>query len=175
MTGCGDFFHTGENRITNGALRTGFMTSLGAGSGLFRNFNRGMPGCVDCFGLGCIANCAGVGLDTGVLAGSGGGDHAGIPAVALRRNFFLCNKHFIANRAMFAFGLAGCGAGSCNSFVDDLGVSLGGNSRAGAYFLAAILAVGVAGVAGLGAGCFLRVADFGIFMIAGLGSSPHTV
>ena len=76
---------------------------------------------------------------------------------------------------MFAFGLAGCGAGSCNSFVDDLGMSLGGNSRAGAYFLAAILAVGVAGVAILGAGCVLRVADFGIFMIAGLGSSPHTV
>ena len=54
-------------------------------------------------------------------------------------------------------------------------MSLGGNSRAGAYFLAAILAVGVAGIAGHGAGCVLRVADFGIFMIAGLGSSPHTV
>ena len=54
-------------------------------------------------------------------------------------------------------------------------MSLGENSRAGAYFLAAILAVGVAGVAILGAGCVLRVADFGIFMIAGLGSSPHTV
>ena len=110
------------------------MTGLGAGSGLFRNFNRSMSSRVDCFSLGCIANCAGVGLDTGVLTGGSGRDLALIPAVAL-----------------------------------------GGNSRAGAYFLAAILAVGVAGVAILGAGCVLRVADFGIFMIAGLGSSPHTV
>ena len=54
-------------------------------------------------------------------------------------------------------------------------MTLSGNSRAGAYFLAAILAVGVAGIAGHGAGCVLGVADFGIFMIAGLGSSPpHT-
>lgn len=93
----------------------------------------------------------------------------------LGRDNFLCNKNLIADGAVFTLSLAGCGAGSCNSFVDDLGMSLGGNSRAGAYFLAAILAVGVAGVAGLGAGCVLRVADFGIFMIAGLGSSPHTV
>ena len=175
MTGCGDFFHTGEDCLTNGALRTGFMTSLGAGSGLFRNFNRGMPGCVDCFGLGCIANCAGVGLDTGVLTGRGGRDLALIPSVTLGGNLFLRFDNRSADRAVRAFGLAGCGAGSCNSFVDDLGMSLGENSRAGAYFLAAILAVGVAGVAILGAGCVLRVADFGIFMIAGLGSSPHTV
>ena len=171
----GDLFHTGDDRAADGALCTSLMTGFRAGGRLFSNINRDMPGCVDCFGLGCIANCAGVGLDTGVLTGRGGRDLALIPAVALCRNFFLCNKHFIANRAMFAFGLAGYGAGSCNSFVDDLGMSLGGNSRAGAYFLAAILAVGVAGIAGHGAGCVLRVADFGIFMIAGLGSSPHTV
>ena len=175
VAGRRDFFHTGEDCLTNGALRTGFMASLGAGSGLFRNFNRGMPGCVDCFGLGCIANCAGVGLDTGVLTGRGGRDLALIPSVALGGNLFLRFDNRSADRAVRAFGLAGCGAGSCNSFVDDLGMSLGENSRAGAYFLAAILAVGVAGVAILGAGCVLRVADFGIFMIAGLGSSPHTV
>ena len=67
---------------------------------------------------------------------------------------------------MFAFGLAGCGAGSCNSFVDDLGMSLGGNSRAGAYFLAAILAVGVAGIAGHGAGCVLGITNFCVLMCA---------
>ena len=45
-------------------------------------------------------------------------------------------------------------------------MSLGGNSRAGAYFLAAILAVGVAGVAGLGAGCVLGIANFCVRMCA---------
>ena len=75
---------------------------------------------------------------------------------------------------MLALGQSCFLAGCRNSSIDNLGMSLGGNSRAGAYFLAAILAVGVAGVAGLGAGCALSVADFGIFMIAGLGSSPHT-
>ena len=129
-----DHFNSGDRCAANRAFDARRMTGLGAGSGLFRNFNRSMSSRVDCFSLGCIANCAGVGLDTGVLTGGSGRDLALIPAVAL-----------------------------------------GGNSRAGAYFLAAILAVGVAGVAILGAGCVLRVADFGIFMIAGLGSSPHTV
>ena len=45
-------------------------------------------------------------------------------------------------------------------------MSLGGNSRAGAYFLATILAVGVAGVAGLGAGCFLGITKFCVLMCA---------
>ena len=157
-------FHTGEDRPTNGALRTGCMTSLGAGSGLFRNFNRSMSSCVDCFGLGCIANCAGVGLDTGILTGRRGRDLALIPTVALGGNLFLCYKHFIANRAMFALGLAGFGAGRFDCRVDDLGVSLGGNSRAGAYFLAAILAVGIAGIAILGASGGFRVTKFCVLM-----------
>ena len=113
VAGRGDFFHTGENRITNGALRTGCMTSLGAGSGLFRNFNRGMPGCIDCFGLGCIANCAGVGLDAGILTGRRGRDLALIPTVALGRNLFLRFDNRSADRAADAirqtrFG-TGCG------------------------------------------------------------------
>ena len=134
VAGSGDHFNSGDRCAANRAFDARRMTGLGAGSGLFRNCNRSMSSRVDCFSLGCIANCAGVGLDTGVLTGGSGRDLALIPAVAL-----------------------------------------GGNSRAGAYFLAAILAVGVAGVAILGAGCVLRVADFGIFMVAGLGSSPHTV
>ena len=175
VAGRRDFFHTGEDCLTNGALRTGLMAGLGAGGRFFGDLNRRVAGRADCFGLGCIANCAGVGLDTGVLTGRGGRDLALIPSVALGGNLFLRFDNRSADRAVRACGLAGCGAGSCNSFVDDLGMSLGENSRAGAYFLAAILAVGVAGVAILGAGCVLRVADFGIFMIAGLGSSPHTV
>ena len=113
VAGRGDLFHTGENRITNGALRTGCMTCLGAGSGLFRNFNRSMSSCVDCFGLGCIANCAGVGLDTGIFTGRRGRDLAIIPAVALGGNLFLRFNHRSADRAANAirqprFG-TGCG------------------------------------------------------------------
>ena len=87
------------------------MTSLGAGSGLFRNFNRSMSSRVDCFGLGCIANCAGVGLGTGVLTGSGGGNHALIPAVALCRNGFTRLLYFITNLAIGIAGVAFLSAG----------------------------------------------------------------
>ena len=44
---------------------------------------------VDCFCLGCIANCAGVGLDTGVLTGRRGRDLALVPDVTLGRGHFL--------------------------------------------------------------------------------------
>ena len=113
VAGRGDFFHTGENRITNGALRTGRMTSLGAGSGLFRNFNQSMSSRVDCFGLGCIANCAGGGLDAGILTGRRGRDLALIPAVTLGGNLFLRFDNRSADRAADAirqtrFG-TGCG------------------------------------------------------------------
>ena len=113
VAGRRDFFHTGEDCRTNGALRTGRMTSLGAGSGLFRNFNRSMSSCVDCFGLGCIANCAGVGLDAGILTGRRGRDLALIPTVALGGNLFLRFDNRSADRAADAirqtrFG-TGCG------------------------------------------------------------------
>ena len=120
VAGRRDLFHTGENRITNGALRTGCMTSLGAGSGLFRNFNRGMPGCIDCFGLGCIANCAGVGLDTGILTGRRGRDLALIPAVALGRNGVARDVHLAADGADRIAGVAVLGAGGI-LLVDHLG------------------------------------------------------
>ena len=118
VAGRGDLFHTGENRLTNGALRTGFMTSLGAGSGLFRNFNRSMSSRVDCFGLGCIANCAGVGLGTGVLTGSGGGNHALIPAVALCRNGFTRLLYFITNLAIGIAGVAFLSAGRLTAITN---------------------------------------------------------
>ena len=95
--------------------------------------------------------------------------------MSLGGNNFLLDNNFVADRAVLALGLSGFFAGRRNGRIDNFLMTLSGNSRAGAYFLAAILAVGVAGIAGHGAGCVLRVADFGIFMIAGLGSSPHTV
>ena len=127
MTLGGDLFHTGENCIANGALRTGRMTSLGAGSGLFRNFNWGMPGCVDCFGLGCIANCAGVGLDAGVLTGSGGGDHAVIPLVAGGGDFGLRRKNNAADRAADAIRQTRFGTGRRLARNGLLGVAGRGN------------------------------------------------
>ena len=142
------------------------MTGFRAGGRLFSNINRRMTGCIKHFSLGFAANSTSVSLDTGIAAGRGSRNYALVPAVTLRRDNFLCNKNLIADGAVFTLSLAGCGAGSCNSFVDDLGMSLGGNSRAGAYFLAAILAVGVAGVAGLGAGCFLGITKFCVLMCA---------
>ena len=95
--------------------------------------------------------------------------------MSLGGNNFLLDNNFVADRAVLALGQSCFLASYRNSSIDNLGMSLSGNSRAGAYFLAAILAVGVAGIAGHGASCVLGIADFGIFMIAGLGSSPHTV
>ena len=130
----GDFFHTGEDRITDKALRTGSMTSLGAGGGLLSNIDRGMPSRADCFGFAFITNRAGVSLDTGIAAGRGSRNHALVPAVTLSRNFFLSNKHFVADRAMFAFGLAGCGAGSFNGFVNHLGMTRSRNNLGLCFF-----------------------------------------
>ena len=67
---------------------------------------------------------------------------------------------------MLALGQSCFLAGCRNSSIDNLGMSLGGNSRAGAYFLAAILAVGVAGIAGHGAGCVLGITKFCVLMCA---------
>ena len=166
MTRSRNLFNSGDRCAANRAFDARRMTGFRAGGRLFSNINRRMTGCIKHFGLGFAANSTSVSLDTGIAAGRGSRNYALVPAVTLRRNFFLRYKHFIANRAMFAFGLAGCGAGRLDCRVDDLGVSLGGNSRAGAYFLAAILAVGVAGVAGLGAGCFLGITKFCVRMCA---------
>ena len=127
VAGHGDIFHTRENRITNGALRTGCMTSLGAGSGLFRNFNRSMSSRVDCFGPGCIANCAGVGLDTGILTGRRGRDLALIPAVTLGGNHFLRFDNRSADRAADAIRQTRFGAGRRLARNGLLGVAGRGN------------------------------------------------
>ena len=150
------------------------MTSLGAGCGLLGNFNGSMTGSIDCFGFGFVANRAGVGLDAGIFTGRSGRDLALVPAVSRCGNHCLCHENLIADRAMFAFGLAGFGAGRLNRRINDYGVSLGGNSLAGAYFLAAILAVGIAGIAGHGAGCFLGITKFCVLMCARR-AAPDTV
>ena len=166
MTRSRNLFNSGDRCAANRAFDARRMTGFRAGGRLFSNINRRMTGCIKHFGFGFAANSTSVNLDTGIAAGRGSRNYALVPAVTLRRDNFLCNKNLIADGAVFTLSLAGCGAGSCNSFVDDLGMSLGGNSRAGAYFLAAILAVGVAGVAGLGAGCFLGITKFCVLMCA---------
>ena len=166
MTRSRNLFNSGDRCAANRAFDARRLTGFRAGGRLFSNINRRMTGCIKHFGLGFAANSTSVSLDTGIAAGRGSRNYALVPAVTLRRDNFLCNKNLIADGAVFTLSLAGCGAGSCNSFVDDLGMSLGGNSRAGAYFLAAILAVGVAGVAGLGAGCFLGITKFCVLMCA---------
>ena len=163
VAGRRDFFHTGENRITNGALRTGCMTSLGAGCGLLGNFNGSMTGSSDCFGFGFVADCAGVGLDTGIFTGRSGRDLALIPTVSIRGNLSLRNDDCVADGAVLALGLAGCGAGGLNCRVNDLGVSLRGNHCLCHENLIADRAVLARGLAGLGAGggdC--RVNDLGV-------------
>ena len=163
VAGRRDLFHTGENRITNGALRTGRMTSLGAGSGLFRNFNRGMPGCVDCFGLGCIANCAGVGLDTGVLTGRRGRDLALIPAVALGGNLFLRFDNRSADRAADAIRQTRFGTGCGLAHNGLLGVAGRGNHFLRNKNFVADRAVLALGLAGFGAGRLnSRINDLGM-------------
>ena len=160
---CRDFLHAGEDCRTNGALRTGRMTSLGAGSGLFRNVNRGMPGCIDCFGLGCIANCAGVGLDTGVLTGRRGRDLALIPAVALGGNLFLRFDHRSADRAADAIRQTRFGAGRRLARNGLLRVALCGNLFLLNEYSIADGAVLALGLAGLGAGrLHCRVDDLGV-------------
>ena len=163
VAGRGDLFHTGEDRITNGALRTGRMTSLGAGSGLFRNFNRSMPGCSDCFGLGCIANCAGVCLDAGILTGRSGRDLALIPTVALGGNLFLRFDNRSADRAADAIRQTRFGAGCRLAHNGLLGVAGRRNlSLRNKNFVAdgAVLALGLAG---RGAGrLHRRVDDLGM-------------
>ena len=161
-----NLFNSGDCCTANRAFGARRMTGFRAGGRLFSNINRRMTGCIKHFGLGFAANSTSVSLDTGIAAGRGNRNYALVPAVTLRRDNFLCNKNLIADGAVFTLSLAGCGAGRLDCRVDDLGVSLGGNSRAGAYFLAAILAVGVAGVAILGAGCVLGIANFCVRMCA---------
>ena len=166
MTRSGDFLNSGDRCVANRAFDARRMTGFRAGGRLFSNINERMTGCIKHFGLGFAANSTSVSLDTGIAAGRGSRNYALVPAVTLRRNLFLCNKNLVADGAVFTLSLAGCGAGWLDCRVGDLGVSLGGNSRAGACFLAAIRTVGVAGVAWLGAGCFLGITKFCVLMCA---------
>ena len=163
VASCRDLFHTGYRSAADGALRTGFMTSLGAGSRLFRNFNRSMSSRVDCFGLGCIANCAGVGLDTGILTGRRGRDLALIPAVALGGDLFLCFDHRSADRAADAIRQTRLGAGRRLARNGLLGVAGRGNHFLRNENLVADGAVLTLSLAGFRAGRLNgRVDDLGV-------------
>lgn len=162
----GDLLQSGKGNAADVTLRTSLMTGLGAGGGLFRNFNRSMSSCVDCFGLGCRADRAGVGLDTGVLTGRRGRDLALVPLVSLGGNLSLCNDDLFADGAVLAFGLAGLGAGRLNCRINDLGMALGGDGLAVCDLFVTILAVGIAGVAGLGASGFLGITELRILVCA---------
>ena len=166
MTRSRNLFNSGDRCAANRAFDARRMTGFRAGGRLFSNINRRMTGCIKHFSLGFAANSTSVSLDTGIAAGRGSRNYALVPAVTLRRDNFLCNKNLIADGAVFTLSLAGCGAGSCNSFVNDLGVPLGGDLFATCYLFVTILAVGVAGVAGLGASGFLGITKFCVLMCA---------
>ena len=86
--------------------------------------------------------------------------------MSLGGNNFLLDNNFVADRAVLALGQSCFLAGCRNSSIDNLGMSLSGNDLAGSYYLTAILAVGVAGIAGHGAGCFLGITKFCVLMCA---------
>ena len=106
-----DHFLRNGDLITNGAVLALSLARLRAGCRNSRIDDLGVAGGSDCFGLGCIANCAGVGLGTGVLTGRRGRNHAFVPAVALCRNGFTRLLYFITNLAIGIAGVAFLSAG----------------------------------------------------------------
>ena len=162
----GNLLHAGENCVTLRALGTGFVSGLSAGCRLFSNINGSMTSSINRFGSGCVADRAGVGLDTGIFTGRSGRNLAVIPTVSLRGNLCLCHENLIADRAVLALGLTGFCAGGGDCLVDDLGVSLRGNHFTAADLITALPAVGVAGVTGSGTGGVLRIANLRIGMAA---------
>ena len=122
VAGRRDIFHTGEDLLTNGALRTGFMTSLGAGSCLAGDSLRRMTLGGDFLGLGRTAPLvgAGVGLLALALAGGRSGHLALIPLVALGLNGFTLGDLLAADGTDCITGVAVLGAGGI-LLVDHLG------------------------------------------------------
>ena len=153
VAACRNLFQSGNGCAANRALGTSSMSCFGAGCGLLSHVNRSMSSRVDCFGLGCIANCAGVGLDTGILTGGSGRGHALIPAVALGRDHFRRFDNRSADRAADAIRQARFGAGrrlARNSFF--LVAGRGNHFLRNKDFVAD-RAVRTLGLAGRGAGC----------------------
>ena len=106
-----DHFLRGNHRITDGAVLALGQAGRRTGRRNSRIDDLSVAGGRDFFGLGCIANCAGIGLDTGVLTGRRGRDLALIPAVALGLNGFTLGDFFVADGADCITGVAVLGAG----------------------------------------------------------------
>ena len=163
MTRSRNLFNSGDRCAANRAFDARRMTGFRAGGRLFSNINRRMTGCIKHFSLGFAANSTSVSLDTGIAAGRGSRNYALVPAVTLGRDNFLCNKNLIADGAVLALSLAGCGAGSCNSFVDYFRMPLSRNLfLCYKHFIAnrAMFAFGLAGFGAGGLNC--RVNDLGV-------------
>ena len=128
-----------------------------------------MTSSINHFGSGCVADRAGVGLDTGIFTGRSGRDLAVIPTVSLRGNLCLCHENLIADRAVLAFGQSGLRAGGSDCRVDDLGVPLCGNhflSNKNLVANGAVLAFRLAGLGTGGLNC--RVDDLGMSLCGNL-------
>ena len=158
-----DNFLCNKNLIADGAVLARGLAGFGAGGFNCRVDDLGVSRCGNLFCFGRMADRAGKGLYALVFAGRCGRNHALVPAVSLRGNLCLCHENLIANRAMFAFGLAGCGAGGVDCRVDDLGVSLRRNFLLCNDDRVADGAVFTLSLAGFGAGGLnCRVDDLGV-------------
>ena len=111
MTLGGNLSLCNDDRVADGAMLARGLAGRRTGRRNSRIDDLGVAGGTDCFGLGCIANCAGVGLDTLALAGGRSGHLALIPAVALGLNGFTLGDHLAADGADCIAGVAGLGAG----------------------------------------------------------------
>ena len=103
----GNLFNSGKYFVANAALGSGGVTLLGTGCIFRGNINRSVSRCIDSFGLGCIADRAGICLYTLLGAGGGGGYFTVIPLVSLGGNLFNSGEYCAAFAALGAGCLSG--------------------------------------------------------------------
>ena len=162
----GNLFLCNKNLVADGAVLALCLAGFGAGGGDCRVDDLSVS-----LGRNDLLCNDDLIADRAVLAlglagrGAGGGDcRVDDLGVSLRVNHFLSNKNLVADRAVFAFGQSGFRAGGGDCRVGDLGVSRCRNRLTVADLLIAVLAVGIAGIAILGASGGFRVADLGVLV-----------